>query len=92
LANNGDFRVACSVWSENTAAAMEIARNVKAATVWINAHHLYDAAVGAAGSSGSGWPVFGKDVSQIVPLNFYQIVPLNFHQIVPFIFLLKSFL
>ncbi|OWA54115.1 Aldehyde dehydrogenase family 16 member A1 [Hypsibius exemplaris] len=62
LANNGAFGASCSVWSENTAAALEIARNVKAATVWINAHNLSDAVVGAGGSLGSGWPVSGSEV------------------------------
>lgn len=58
LANNNKYGLAASVWTENVSLAVEIALRVKAGSVWINAHNLFDAAAGFGGYKESG---FGRD-------------------------------
>ena len=58
LANNTQYGLAASVWSENIGLAMEVASNIKAGSVWINNHNLFDAAAGFGGYRESG---FGRD-------------------------------
>ena len=43
LANNTTFGLAASVWTENVNLALDMARKIKAGTVWINATNLFDA-------------------------------------------------
>jgi aldehyde dehydrogenase (NAD+) len=58
LANNTVFGLGASVWTENMAMALEVALMIKAGTVWVNAHNLFDAAAGFGGFRESG---FGRD-------------------------------
>eukprot|EP00038_Savillea_parva_P016057 m.15743 g.15743 ORF g.15743 m.15743 type:complete len:830 (-) comp3308_c0_seq1:246-2735(-) len=58
LANQTRFGLAASVWTENMALALECALTIKAGTVWVNAHNLFDAASGFGGYRESG---FGRD-------------------------------
>ncbi|XP_065053435.1 aldehyde dehydrogenase family 16 member A1-like [Rhopilema esculentum] len=58
LANNTRYGLGASVWSEKIGLAMEVACNIKAGTVWINNHNLFDAASGFGGYKESG---YGRD-------------------------------
>jgi aldehyde dehydrogenase (NAD+) len=58
LANNTRYGLAASVWSENLNLALDVARRVKAGTVWINCTNLFDAASGFGGYRESG---FGRE-------------------------------
>jgi len=58
LANNTTFGLAASVWTENVNLALDMARRIKAGTVWINATNLFDAASGFGGYRESG---FGRE-------------------------------
>ena len=58
LGNNTIYGLGGSVWTENIGLALEVALLVKAGTVWINAHNLFDAASGFGGYKQSG---FGRD-------------------------------
>jgi aldehyde dehydrogenase (NAD+) len=58
LANNTPYGLAASVWSENINTALDIARDIKAGTVWINCSNLFDAASGFGGYRESG---FGRE-------------------------------
>jgi len=58
IANSSRYGLAASVWTENMSLALEVALSVKAGTVWINAHNLFDAAAGFGGYRESG---FGRD-------------------------------
>jgi aldehyde dehydrogenase (NAD+) len=58
LANNTPYGLAASVWTENVSLALDVARKVKAGTVWINATNLFDAASGFGGYRESG---FGRE-------------------------------
>jgi aldehyde dehydrogenase (NAD+) len=55
LANNTPYGLAASVWSENINLALDIARQVKAGTVWVNSTNLFDAASGFGGYRESGY-------------------------------------
>ena len=58
LANNTRYGLAASVWTENVNLALDVARRVRAGTVWINATNLFDAASGFGGYRESG---FGRE-------------------------------
>jgi len=58
LGNNTRYGLAASVWSENINRALEVAAQIKAGVVWINATNLFDAAAGFGGYRESG---FGRE-------------------------------
>jgi aldehyde dehydrogenase (NAD+) len=58
LANNTPYGLAASVWSDNLNLSLDIARKLKAGTVWINSTNLFDAAAGFGGYRESG---FGRE-------------------------------
>lgn len=58
LANNTNFGLGASVWSESLPQSLEVAMSVKAGSVWINSHNLFDAASGFGGYRESG---YGRD-------------------------------
>jgi aldehyde dehydrogenase (NAD+) len=58
LGNNTKFGLGSSVWTENVNIALEVAMNLKAGSVWINCHNMFDAAAGFGGYRQSG---FGRD-------------------------------
>ena len=55
LANNTKYGLAASVWSENINAALDVAFQIKAGVVWVNAANLFDAACGFGGYRESGY-------------------------------------
>ncbi len=55
LANNTCYGLAASVWSQDINTALDVARQLKAGTVWINNHNLFDAASGFGGYRESGY-------------------------------------
>ncbi len=58
LANNTRYGLAASVWSENISLALDIAPQLQAGVVWVNATNLFDAGVGFGGYRESG---FGRE-------------------------------
>jgi aldehyde dehydrogenase (NAD+) len=58
LANNTRYGLAASVWTENVNLALDIARRIKAGTVWVNSTNLFDGAAGFGGYRESG---FGRE-------------------------------
>ena len=58
LANNTRYGLGASVWTEHVSLALEVALSIKAGTVWINGHNMFDAASGFGGYRESG---FGRD-------------------------------
>ncbi len=58
LGNNTIYGLGSSVWTENVSLALEVALLLKAGTVWVNCHNLFDAAAGFGGYRQSG---FGRD-------------------------------
>ena len=55
LANNTRYGLAASVWSENINLALDIARQVKAGSLWVNCTNMFDAASGFGGYRESGY-------------------------------------
>ncbi|NWF67605.1 MAG: aldehyde dehydrogenase family protein [Chloroflexi bacterium] len=58
LANNTRYGLAASVWSENINLAIDVARKIKAGSVWVNCTNMFDAASGFGGYRESG---FGRE-------------------------------
>ena len=58
LANDTRFGLAASVWSQDVDTALEVARRIRAGTVWVNSTNLFDAASGFGGYHESG---FGRE-------------------------------
>ncbi|MFO1175343.1 MAG: aldehyde dehydrogenase family protein [Paracoccaceae bacterium] len=58
LANNTRYGLAASIWSENINLALDVAAQVKAGVVWVNATNIFDAAAGFGGYRESG---FGRE-------------------------------
>ncbi|WP_263379486.1 aldehyde dehydrogenase family protein [Granulicella paludicola] len=81
LANNTTYGLAASIWSENINVALDVAAQVKAGVVWVNATNLFDAACGFGGYRESGYgreggkegmyeylePTWVKDAPAVVP-------------------------
>lgn len=55
LANNSDYGLAASVWTENTSRAQRMSQKIKAGIVWINCHGIPDMAMPIGGYKQSGW-------------------------------------
>jgi phenylacetaldehyde dehydrogenase len=58
LANDTEYGLAASVWTQDLSAAHRMASSIRAGTVWINCHSMYDASLPIGGVKQSGW---GRD-------------------------------
>lgn len=58
LANDSKYGLAASIWTESLSKAHRLAEQVRAGTVWINCHLMYDASLPIGGMKQSGW---GRD-------------------------------
>lgn len=58
LANNTRYGLAGSVWSQDIDCALEVARSIKAGTIWVNCTNIFDANSGFGGYRESG---FGRE-------------------------------
>ncbi len=58
LANNTQYGLAASVWTENINLALDVAPKLKSGVVWINSTNSFDAAAGFGGYRESG---FGRE-------------------------------
>ena len=60
-ANKTSYGLAASVWTSNHALAHRVANRLRAGTVWINCHNVFDAAQPFGGYKQSGW---GRESSE----------------------------
>jgi len=58
LANDTDYGLAASVWTESLSTAHQMSDGIRSGTVWINCHAMYDASLPIGGMKQSGW---GRD-------------------------------
>jgi phenylacetaldehyde dehydrogenase len=60
-ANNTTYGLAASVWTKDHGLAHKVAHRLRAGTVWINCHNVFDAAQPFGGYKQSGW---GRESSE----------------------------
>ena len=58
IANHTRYGLAATIWSQDIDTALEIARQVRAGTVWVNGTNMFDASSGFGGMKESG---FGRE-------------------------------
>ncbi len=67
-ANDTVYGLAAGVWTRDVSKAHQLAKRIKAGTIYVNTYHLYDAALPFGGYKQSGW---GREMGEEV-LNAYQ--------------------
>jgi phenylacetaldehyde dehydrogenase len=61
-ANDSEYGLAASLWTESLSHAHRLSRRIRAGTVWINCHSMYDNSLPIGGVKSSGW---GRDSGQV---------------------------
>lgn len=69
-ANDTIYGLAASVWTRDLSTAHKMARRVRAGTVWINCHNVFDAALPFGGYKQSGW---GREMGAEVMNNYTEV-------------------
>ena len=69
-ANDTVFGLAASVWTENIGLAHKVARGLRAGTVWVNCHNIFDASLPFGGYKQSGW---GREMGAEVLHNYTEV-------------------
>jgi phenylacetaldehyde dehydrogenase len=68
-ANDTVFGLAASVWTQNLSMAHKVARGLRAGTVWVNCHNVFDASLPFGGYKQSGW---GREMGEEVLNNYLE--------------------
>jgi phenylacetaldehyde dehydrogenase len=69
LANNSDYGLAASVWTESLSHAHRFASELESGTVWINSHLMFDPSLPIGGFKQSGW---GRESGMGAVLNYLE--------------------
>ena len=70
LANDTEYGLAASVWTESLSAAHRVAGALRAGTVWINCYDVFDAAAPFGGFKMSG---IGRELGEYALRNYTEI-------------------
>lgn len=68
-ANDTVFGLAASVWTQNISLAHKVSRGIRAGTVWVNCHNVFDASLPFGGYKQSGW---GREMGEEVLNNYLE--------------------
>lgn len=68
-ANNTTYGLAAAVWTKDIARAHQVAKRLRAGTVWINCYNVFDAALPFGGYKQSGW---GREMGHEVLDNYLE--------------------
>jgi phenylacetaldehyde dehydrogenase len=69
-ANNTTYGLAASVWTRDISKANKLAKRVRAGTVWVNCHNVFDASLPFGGYKESGW---GREMGEFVLNNYTEV-------------------
>jgi phenylacetaldehyde dehydrogenase len=69
-ANNTTYGLAASVWSRDISKANKLAKRLRAGTVWVNCHNVFDASLPFGGYKQSGW---GREMGEFVLNNYTEV-------------------
>ena len=69
-ANDTVYGLAASVWTRDGGLAHKMAKRLRAGTVWINCHNVFDASLPFGGYKQSGW---GREMGEEVLHNYTEI-------------------
>ena len=69
-ANNTSYGLAASVWTKDISVAHKLAAKIRAGTVWINCHNIFDASLPFGGYKESGW---GREMGHEVLKNYTEV-------------------
>jgi len=69
-ANDTIYGLAASVWSRDISLAHKMAKRLRAGTVWVNCHNVFDAALPFGGYKQSGW---GREMGEEVLHNYLEV-------------------
>ncbi len=67
--NDSDYGLAASIWTESLSSAHRLAGRMRAGTVWINSHAMYDPSLPIGGMKMSGW---GRDAGKGAVENYLE--------------------
>ncbi|MFV8819299.1 aldehyde dehydrogenase family protein [Haliea sp. E17] len=68
-ANDSEYGLAGSLWTRDLSSAQRLSRAVKAGTVWINTHSMFDASLPIGGMKQSG---YGRESGQLAMDNYLE--------------------